>query len=673
MINKEKIVKFFEENGIRHGKNMTPLKNLYLIFELISDEETYNEFIEGDAGKVRNPYKTVYPIKPGKGLLHNVSERAKGTMYINKINNQAKLEYCMSVIMSAAIFHKMGYIFSEEEVARVEKCYDILYQDENNKNKKMHRLTESVKEIAGCEPEANFPFHFVGEEIKKIVTGQNPSKEESEEYRKKLLEALNTLNDKEATKDLIYDIVNNNYTDETLAMNDIVNLICAGKINFNENININGSKVLYVAQLADKGIESSESVQSMEEYKYDYMQDEMSEEKLNQYNEVIDEILEKSYKESESGKDLALCLYNNLNEALLYNTTAFSWGQDNENIQTIINNEKLDDINYDKNVVTCHTWSNAMLDLLSRAGYDAYKVGEEGHQFVLYFDEDRNACVADGTNPPGDDVPNWFRAADISRNKLGLAPSNLFQILGNDEYLRPNNLHYYNNELVRSSELEEAQRKKSATKEFNIKEFKKEDGTYDYTEMLKAIDENPAFTKNLVDAIKYGKTGKSTIGVLNEIIKSLTKGHEDDDLLALNCISNIVFAIKSEEYSFAKNIAEAIGIKPAYSIGASHDLYKKVGDRTKFVPLIYIKEKDGVTYYIWDESGEFVEVDKQDLLDKINSGEYHSSSNNGSKSPIESRNVIAGIKTPKKSVEDEEEAIFGKKKSEDGICWQSIE
>ena len=102
-------------------------------------------------------------------------------------------------------------------------------------------------------------------------------------------------------------------------------------------------------------------------------------------------------------------------------------------------------------------------------------------------------------------------------------------------------------------------------------------------------------------------------------------------------------------------------------------MYKKVGDRTKFVPLIYIKEKNGVAYYIWDDSRKFVKVDKQELLDKINSGEYHSSGNNGSKSPIDSRHIIAGIKTPKKSIRDEEEAIFGKAKNANGYDWQTIE
>lgn len=671
MFNREKLVNFFEENGISNSSNFTQLKNLYLIFELINNEETFKGFIEGEEGKVRNPYKNVYQMKPGKDFFKNISERARGTIEINEINKQAKLDYCKSVVMSAAIFHKMGYNFSKEEASRVETCYDILYKDIKDSNKKINRTIQSIIEMSGYESQANFPLFSYGEEIKKIMSNENPSKEESEKYRNYLKNAISMLNDNEATKNFIYDFVNSNNSYDNSAIEDIVNLICLGKINFNENMNINSSKIQYISQLVSSGIESSDEREYREEVQYSWTESQDVVEKINQYNEVIDEILEKSLKDNESGKNLARLLYSNLNDALLYNTTAFSWSQDNENIKDIINKDKTEDINRNNRTITCHTWSSAMLDLLTRAGFDAYIVGQSGHQFVLYFDENKNACIADGTNPPSNEVPNWFRAADISRNKLGLTPNNLFQILGRDEYLRENNLYFSDNGLVRASEIEEQQRNSKNKKEFNIDEFKKEDGTYDYKSIIKTIDKNPSLTKKLVETIKSGKAGNSIISALNEIIKTLVEGHEDDDLLALNCISNIVYAIKTEEDGFLKNVFETIGVKPAYSIGASHNIYKKVGDRTKFIPLIYIKEKDKTAYYIWVEPGEFVEIEKQDLIDKINSGEFHSSSNNGSRKLIEGRYIIAGIKSPKKSINEEEESIFGKKDTDD-MGWQRI-
>ena len=47
MTNRESIIKFFEENGVRSEKNITSLKNVYLIFDIINDEETYTCFAAG--------------------------------------------------------------------------------------------------------------------------------------------------------------------------------------------------------------------------------------------------------------------------------------------------------------------------------------------------------------------------------------------------------------------------------------------------------------------------------------------------------------------------------------------------------------------------------------------------------------------------------------------------
>ena len=108
-------------------------------------------------------------------------------------------------------------------------------------------------------------------------------------------------------------------------------------------------------------------------------------------------------------------------------------------------------------------------------------------------------------------------------------------------------------------------------------------------------------------------------------------------------------------------------------MGISHSLYKKVGDGTKLVQLIYIREKDGVKYYIWDDAGKFEEISKQELRDKINLGVYHSSKNNDSRCQFENRYVIPGIRTPKRPIEQEEEEIFGKKTTApDEFGWIEI-
>ncbi|MBR2744493.1 MAG: hypothetical protein IKE01_04270 [Clostridia bacterium] len=674
MVDRESIIKFFEENGIQNEKNITSLKNIYLIFDIINDEESYKDFIEGEAGSVRNPYKRLGKLKPEESLMSNITLKIKGAGEIDEVNKQGKLDYCKSVIMATAILYKMGYHFSDEEFSRAKSCYMLVLESLNKRRSKLGRLKENIERISGVEMNPYFPiddFHGI---FQNISNNDYPSEKESSKYRKGLLEVLVIFNDDNKTNEMIRDAVAGGSSDNIAQIMDIINLIGLGRVNFNERINVNSSKYKCISYMIDSRATSYESLIDIEEIERSYeVETEDSSRKRAEYERIIDQIYEKTVAECKSGEDFVRCLQDNLNKAIRYNTIAFSWSQENDNIVKIINRDKSDDINFDENAVTCHTWSRAMMDLLDRAGYDTYLIGRSGHQHVLFFDENNNAFVVDGTNSTRDEKPNWLRAPDISRSKLGLTPNHMYQVLGSDEYLRPEQKYYSGKELKSLGDIKKSQKERLEGLDIDLEKFKTPEGTYDYKAILKFIDENPSVMEPIWKKLREDYPGDKTVGFLNEVVSALTKGYEDDDLLMYNCLANIYYALTSGEGSVIKDGIEALGIKPAYSMGISHSLYKKVGDGTKLVQLIYIREKDGVKYYIWDDAGKFEEISKQELRDKINLGVYHSSKNNDSRCQFENRYVIPGIRTPKRPIEQEEEEIFGKKTTApDEFGWIEI-
>lgn len=645
MIDRKSILKFFYENNFEDAKVASRIRNFYTIFSIIEDQKYFDAFIKDNICAVRNPYKNVYPIQLNEEILKTVEKRIIGSKEINVVNDGVKLNYCNSVIMSAIIFRKMGYSFSEDELNRIRECCKII---------------EGVKNIGFYVN----PLPYSGSEIEKILVSDR-SEENCENYRNELRSVLEIVNDDEETIEYIHDLIQNisEFTGAE-AMFDITYLVAMQKVYFNEIANTNCSKIKYMLSLMNQKITSSEELENDEEYVLSYEPDFIDQEKRAEYDKALEEIYLKAEADYENGDDFIYSLYKRLNEAVVYNTLAFSWDQRNRNVEKIINNDKSKDINSNRNEVTCHTWSRAMVDLLDRSGYEAYIVGDEGHQFVLFFDEENNAFVADGTNPSYSDRPHGIKASDIARAKLGLDPTNFFMVLGNDEYLYPSDILYKDGEYMKESDI--GRRQATANASFSLDDFKDENGQYDYSAMIKKIDDNPKLIDEFTSEVKSRYNSENIVDFINDFLKGITKGHEDDDLLLITCVSNLVYMLKKGENTLLKSAIDSLKVLPVYSIDYSDKLYKKTETRTKFVPLIYTKTESGKSYFLWDDEEGFVRMPEKEIIEKINSGEVHSSTNNGSKKGLDSVYVIPGMKSPKKSVKDEENAVFDVDDAENG-------
>ena len=590
-------------------------------------------------------------------MIGNIKKRAKGFVDNEKLYYKTRLEYALSIFLTSIMMYKMGYYLSLDEVERVKESYQFLINHEKD---------------------VPIDLSIYESEYQETIERKDRLATDSDEYRKKLSRALAILNDKEKVKELVHDMAEHKNIEDLDVIDGVIDIIIYGKVNFNERINVNASIIRTIERFNEDGIESYEEGIDTEEYEQSYGYSIPDEDKEKEYYSILERVYEKSVEEQKkSGRPLSYHLYINLNNELVYNTIAFSWSQDNQKIKDIINHHRTEDINEENNAVTCHTWSSAMRELLSMAGYDAYVVGRKRHQFVLFFDEEGNPWVADGTNAPNHERPNWFFGSDLSRTRLGLEPNYLYQVMGNNEYLKEDNIFYdEHGEQRKGNDIiyEQYRRKNSFT--FDIDDYRREDGSIDYKAILKVLDNNPDIMDKFAKAVKESHDGSSMVDFINEVIKCLIKGHEGDDLLLLNCIMNMVYILKSGEKGTLAWLKEISGIMPGYSIGVTHKIYQKVGDRTKIVPLIYVKGKDNVEYYIWNDTDGFIKITKEALKEKIESGEYHSSTNNGSTERLESIAIIPGIRSPKKSVEAEEVEIFGETTSveaDDGSGWVNIE
>lgn len=655
MFDKEKLIEFLKKQGVHDGQDTSWLKNLYIVFSMITEERYFDIFIKGKIYEVRNPYKSVYPIKVDKDLMKNIGRRIEGDIKIKQTNLVSRQDCCNAVVLVSIIFHKMGYDFSEKELARINECYRISQKLSNNKLLKY--------QLDGV-------LDGVIDEIQTLLAGESYSKEECSEYRQSFEDALTILKDNNKTLQYIHDCLQNNKENqEKKAIYDILSLVCCSKVNFNETVNVNCSKIQYMFEIIDKGITSYDELEEEYEIEKSYGKISFDEKKRAEYDVIIDEIVKKSMSESEKGEDLAYCLYKNLNDAVVYNTIAFSWSQDNAYIQSIIGNDKSEDINLNRNEVTCHTWSRAMMDLLTKTGYEAYIVGRRYHQFVLFFDENYNVYIADATNAGLSDRPNWFKGSDLSRTKMALTPTNFFQVLGHNEYLQPDDVLYVNGTYKRESDIAEEQYKRQSSISFNIDEFKDENGQYDYTAIFKYMDDNPRIVDSIMAKMKERHDGGNIVDFITEVVKWITKGHEDDDALLASCLSNLIYVLTKGERNMLKEVINNLNVIPLYSIGHSHDLYRQTETRTEFVQLIYIKGENEKEYFVWDKEKGFVKTSKQEIIDKINSGEYHSSTNNGSRGKLNLGYVIPGIRSPRKTIQSEENSIFDIDNSSD---WQVL-
>ncbi len=643
----ESIERFFKENGVVDRKQLPHIKNFYGILDMIHNRDMHDVIMSISGEMPRNPYKRNTTIKPGKCMVDAVKKRASGAATNNKLYKDTLLEYYTAIFLTSIMIYKMGHYLEYEEVSRLEKVYEEL-------KKKSDKLSFDLDEYES--------------DYRDAISVKGRLAVDSDKYRENIAEALEVLSDDIKSKELFHKIVEQETTENMDAYMAIIGLVTCAGVNINEKANVNASIIRTLFSFEKSGIESYDSAISSEEYRKGFDDSISDETQEDEYYEILNRVYEKSLSESqESGKPLSLCLYENLNLELVYNTTAFSWSQDNKRVREIINHHRSKDINESNNAVTCHTWSSAMRELYSMAGFDAYIVGEKGHQFVLFFNEEDNVCVADGTNPPDQDRPNWFQGADLTRSKLGLAPNVFYQVLGKNEYLIKDDMYIEDGAYKKRSEIVDKQKQRFGDLKFNIDDYRREDGSIDYKAVFGFVDNNPDMMYKFAEAIKESHDGTKLVEFLNEAIMCLVQGHEEDDLLITNCVSNLVYILKGGKENCIDWLKELTGIAPGYDIGASHDLYKKIENRTKMVPLIYVKGREKVDYYIWDDTEGFINISKEELLEKINSGEYHSSKNNDSKSIFQSRMIIPGIRSPRISKEKEEKEIFGEGTAKDVV------
>ena len=657
MINKEKLIKFFKENNISESQDIpTFIRNFYTIFNVINDQEYFDAFIKGRNRYVRIPYK----LKINKKFFQNLIRRINETKEIKKIKrDNQQVVYCdyNAVVAAAIIFYKMGYKFSNDEIARIKKCNfrrkikniikDII---ENFRGRKKYAIIKDIIE--------NFRGRKKCSIIKNIIKNKECPREECEMYIEDFKKMMEILNNSEKTIEYIYNGFHNKNMEYNSILDDLEFLILSGKVNFNENVNQNLSKICEVRDIIEEQ-EIISSTQIIEQERKSYESKEAFEKK-NEYDDIINNILETAIRKCKDKKALPYYLYQELNNSLVYNTITFSWSQLNPKIEKIIENDKTEDINAKSNKVTCHTWSRAMLDLLTKSGYEAYIINGNPHQFVLFFDEEHNAYTADGTNRSYGDRPHWFRGPDIIRSKLGIYPSNLYRVSKYDEYLTINDILYRDGILKSENDIKIEQFARREQISFSMENFKIKNSEYDYKAVFKFIDENPSMVSYFGNFIKERSKENEIIDVINEIIMNLIKGNEDDNLLLTRCVSNLVYVLKEQEKSIITELVKNKDVIPVYSINDSDDLYKKVDNGTKIVPLIYIKDKKRLNYFIWDDKKGFYKIEKKDLLDKINSGEYHSSKISGIVDKGTSkRYILPGLRSPRKTLKEEEEAIFG--------------
>lgn len=251
-MDKVQLINFFKEQGIYDGKNVSGLKNLYTVISMINEQQCFDAYIKGKIYEVRNPYKSVYPIKVFKDFIKNISKRINGTIKIERTNLTSRKYFCDAVLFAAIIFHKMGYVFSEEELARIKECYDISEELTNNK-------------LLGFKSNVSY------DDIQMLLAGESYSEEECSKYRKSLEDAIKILNDSDKTlKYIHYCVQNNKDIRQNKAICDIVSLVCNGYVNFNERANISCSKIDYVAKIMNQGITSYAQLQEEEEFDKSY-------------------------------------------------------------------------------------------------------------------------------------------------------------------------------------------------------------------------------------------------------------------------------------------------------------------------------------------------------------------------------------------------------------------
>ena len=655
-MNIESVKEFFVKNNVEDDDHIWYSKNFYAVLELLKYDKAYEEVVMQGLYGPRNPNTSQYPIKLGKGMVNNIISRITGAVSSIKDNEKITTEYRQAILIQATMLYKMGYEFKYNEITTLMDVYDFLDAERDKLNLHLEKYDDIYKDIIAQ---------------KKYPTTS------ARAYRNKLEKVLKTISDEESSKNIYFDIINDYDVENHDIIDEFVDLACNSNVCINHKANINLRKIQQMEILKANGVESYEEACQDQEYQESYGVQVADPEQVAEYRKVMRRIYEKSYEEYEkNGKNMAHALYENLNKELVYNTTAFSWSQENEQVKKIINHHESEDINEKRRAVTCHQWAKAYRELLTAAEYDAYVVGKEGHQYVLFFDEEVEPYIADATNPPDWDSPNWFHGSDLTRSKLGLTPNNMFKLVSRCNRMGGRNQFFDNGVLKERYQIigEQAARKDNI--KFNIDDYKKENGKIDFKAVIKVIDENPTIAEKFAKTVWDNHQGEDMVIFMNDILKCLIEGHEDDDLLVATCVSNLVYILAKGEDSLLNTIKEKTGIFPGYSMGYSLDLYKKTEDRTKMVPAIYVKEKDRVDYYVWDEVDGFTNITKQEIIDKINSGEYHCSKNNDSKGPLETRFFIPGIRSPKKDIKEEQEAIFGADKStviEDENGWQHID
>ena len=631
-MNRKSLKDFFREIGIEDEHDFPWCKNLYKIINSIHSNNAYEAQLKKYKDIIHGPLVVGPPhAKNRKGFKQKIAGAVSG----NNMYSKTKLEAKTAIVLTTSMMYKMGYELTPEMIEQLKFCYRAIKRNKD----------EICIDITLYEDIVN-----------EIISGKERSSEEAQEYKAGLKRAMEILSDDKRAKKVFHDIVEEVKVEDIDAINELANLALGGRVSLNPRANVNSGIIKRLQFFVNRGIESYETAKEREKEQAKLGQG-PDKNKDEEYEDLMNEIYYKAIQDNlKNEKDLILALYQHLNEVIVYNTIAFSWSQKHEKVKAIIEHDRSEDMNKEDNAVTCHTWSYAMRDLLSKAGYDAYVVGKKSHRFVIFFDDDGNPWFADGTNAPSDDNPYWFKGADIARLKMGLMPDLLFRITEVDERLRPDDIFFSNEYPVSRQIIEKDQYEGSFSLSLDIGKYRKEDGKIDYRAIFKDIDKDPNLMAHFRKAVLDTHDGTQMASFVNEVVKSLVQGHEDDDLLVDSCVGNIVYILKSGSKDNLSFVERLVGETPEYSIGCSGSLYAKDGKKTKLVPLMYVDSKDGVKYYIWLGPEGFTEVSNEELKEKIISGEIHSSVNNGSE---DSRFIAPGIYVPRIPTEQEERMIFG--------------
>ena len=638
-MNIESLREYFKEIGIENDFHFPWCKNFYTVMKVTRNGNSYKGqqkedkvIIKGPLGTGALPYRAVTWHKKIYGYI---SPR--------DLINKTELQYKVAILMSTILMYKLGCTITDRMVSNLEEYY---------------------KELQGKQKEIEFDVSVYEDVVKRIVEHKRRSPKAVEEYKAKLEKAVKLLSSKEQSKAAFQDIFTGKYEGDLEALDDISIMAISGKVSINPIANTNAGIVRTMRDLSEERIETHEAAKEYER-EQEKLGNGPDPEQDAEYEKFIDRVYQEAVQEHvEKEKDLQLCLYEHLNREVDYNTIAFSWSQEHPKIKEIIKHDRSRDMNKYNKVVTCHTWSYAMRELLYKAGFDAYMVGGRAHRFVIFFDEEGNPWLADGTNAPRDDRPSWFRGSDITRTKMGMTPALLYRIKAVDEQLRDEN-EYYDKSIDGTDRLRSSGRIKKEQFEacpehkFDIKKYMDKNGKIDFVAIFRELDQFPGLDDLFGKAINETVDEDSVAEYISEAVKFLTQGYENDDLLADTCISNLVFIIRNLMNNGRLSWDNP---RPEYSVCFVDYLYVKDSEnkkeiRTKVRPLVTISSFYGNEYYIWMGSEEgLVPISREEVRDKIRSGEIHSSTNNGK---YDDWKLAPGLNAPNVSQKKEEIAIFG--------------